>query len=165
VSPAALDGAIAFLSANPNVGFAALNQINHPALRLLPPIRVGGTDVMDFAGWPCGSAMVIPKRVMNEVGAFIEDAEMKYVPDDIDYYSRISRKGYEAFFLRDVLAYHQNHLDLGLYRKYSVGKPVGKSALLAVRLAREYDRGDRAIKLTYDKYLNLKIPANGLMIE
>ncbi len=165
ISPGALDSTISFLSANPDVGFAALNQVNHPAFRLLPESRVDGRYVMDFGGWPCGSAMVIPKRVLKEVGCFVEDAELKYVPDDINYYSRVSRKGYQVVILRDVRAYHQAHLDQSLYRKYSFAKPLAKSASLALRLACEYDRGDRDITLTYPKYRDLKMPPNGLMIE
>lgn len=165
LSPGWLAEVVAFLSGNPHVGFAALNQVNHPVLRLLPSLRAGGREVMDFGGWPCGSAMVIPNRVRRDVGCFIEDAHLKYAPDDIDYYSRVSRKGYRAFFLHDVVAHHQTHLDSSVYRKYSRGKPTGPSALLALRLAREYDRGDRDVKVTYEKYRDVAMPAAGLFVE
>jgi glycosyltransferase involved in cell wall biosynthesis len=165
LSPGWLAEIIDFFSGNGQVGFAALNQVTHPVLRLLPPLRVGGREVMDFGSWPCGSAMIIPKRVMSDIGCFIEDSQLKYEPDDIDYYSRVTRKGYRAFFLRDVLAYHQMHLDSSLYRTYSRGKPAWKSLLLALELARDYDRGDRDVKLIYEKYRNLEMPATGLLVE
>ena len=55
--------AIDFLSANADVAFVALNQVNHPMLRLLPAQRRGGREVMDFADWTAGGAMIIPAQV------------------------------------------------------------------------------------------------------
>ena len=94
--------AIDFLSTNRDVGFVALNQVNHPGLGLLPRFAWRGREVMDFADWTCGSAMIIPTRVQRELGCFVEDPDLKYAPDDIDYYVRASRKGYRAFFLQSL---------------------------------------------------------------
>jgi glycosyltransferase involved in cell wall biosynthesis len=144
--------AIDFLSANDDVAFVALNQVNHAMLRLLPSLRRDGRDLMDFAGWTAGGAMVIPTRVRRELGCFIEDPELRYAPDDIDYYVRASRKGYRAFFLRKVLVYHQRDLDHSDYKEYSRDKPAGQSSQLAIRLAGEYDRGVRPLAVHYEKY-------------
>lgn len=141
-----------FLSANKQVGFVALTQVNHPLLRLLPSLRVDGRDVMKFAEWPSGGAMVIPKRVRRELGCFIEEGPMKYAPDDIDYGIRALRRGYEVFFLRNVLVYHQTDLDRSDYREYHLSKPFGPSSQLALQLAREYDRGLRSLEIHYPKY-------------
>ena len=152
LTPGWLAEAIAFLAASDDVGFVALHQVNHPMLRLLPPLRRGGRELMDFSGWTAGGAMIIPMRVRRELGCFIEDPELRYAPDDIDYYVRASRKGYRAFFLRKMLVYHQSHLDRSDYRDYSHAKPAGPSSQLAIRLAGEYDRGARPLRVDYDKY-------------
>ncbi len=144
--------AIDFLSANRDVGFVALNQVNHPMLRFLAPLRRGGRELLDFADWTVGSAMIIPMRVKRELGSFIEDPELSYAPDDIDYYVRASRKGYRAFFLRKMLVYHQTDLDRSAYRQYTRSKPAGESSQLAIRLAGEYDRGVRPLTVHYEKY-------------
>jgi len=164
LSPDWLAKAAAFLSANPDVGFVALNQLNHGYLRSLPRLRVGSVDVMDFAGWPCGSASVIPRRVRNELGCFVEEPSMMYVPDDIDYYVRASRKGYRVFFLRHVWAYHQRIFDKGRYRSYDEGKPRRQSAELALRLARDYDRGLRPLELHFEKYHAVTVPEEGILV-
>lgn len=144
LTPGWLAEAIDFLSANRDVGFVALNQVNHPMLRLLPPLWRDGRELMDFADWTVGSAMIVPMRVRRELGCFIEDPELRYAPDDIDYYVRASRKGYRAFFLRKTLAYHQS--------KYTRGEIARQSARLAIRLAGEYDRGARPLAVYYEKY-------------
>jgi GT2 family glycosyltransferase len=141
-----------FLEANRQVGFVALNQVNDAFLTLLPLVRFGGAEVMDYSEWQLGSAMVFSKRLMDEIGVFIEDAEMTFVPDDIDYYVRASRKGYRAFYLRDVHVYHQWELDLKDYRAYTRGKPRDASIRLALRLARDYDRATRPLEVRYEKY-------------
>ena len=144
--------AIDFLSANQDVGFVALYQVNHPVLPLLQPLRWGGRELLDFADWTVGSAMIIPMRVKQELGGFVEDPELCYTPDDIDYYVRASRKGYRAFFLKQVRVYHQWNLDRTDYWGYSRAKPAGKSAQLAIRLAGEYDRGTRPLAVHHEKY-------------
>ena len=106
---------------------------------------------MDYGQWQLGSAMVISKRLMDEIGCFIEDAEMTFTPDDIDYYVRASRKGYQAYYLRDVRAAHQWVLDLR-YLRYTLSKPRDASIRLALRLARDYDRGVRPLEIRYEKY-------------
>ena len=164
LTPDWLRQATDFLFAHPQVGFVALNQVNHPVLRVLPPQRVGETEVMDFGGWPCGSAMLVPKRVQREVGCFVEDTQLKYVPDDIDYFARVSRKGYRVVFLRRLLVHHQGHLDWGQYRVYNRGKPVRQSAQLALQLARDYDRGVRPVELHYEKYEGLSMPEDGILV-
>lgn len=136
--------AIDFLSANRDVGFVAFNQVNHPMLRLLPSLSRGGRELMDYADWTVGSAMIVPRQVHRQLGCFIEDAELKYVPDDIDYYVRASRMGYRVFFLKQVLVYHQSG--------FTGGKRAATSALLAIRLAGEYDRGVRGLAVRYEKY-------------
>ncbi len=129
LSPGWLAKAIGFLSANRTAGFVALNLVNHPMVRLLPVLRVGGSEVMDFFGWPCGSAMIVPARIRREVGCFLEDPEILYAPDDVDYYCRVCRKGYRAFFLRGVRAYHQSHLDkngVPCFRRQQAALGVGQ---------------------------------------
>ncbi len=165
LSAGGLAEAIAFLSANRDVGFVALNQVNHVCVRLLPWFRVGGREVMDFAGWTCGSAIVIPRRVWNELGCFVEDAKLIYPPDDIDYYVRASRKGYRVFYLRHVMAHHQDALDRSTYRIYNQSKPRGESAELALRLAQDYDRGVRPLEVHYEKYRNMIMPEDGILVE
>ncbi len=141
-----------FLASNPDVGFAALNQVNHPVLPLLPSRRRGAWNLLDFADWTVGSAMIIPAQVKRELGCFVEDPQMRYSPDDIDYYVRASRKGYRTFFLKDIVAYHQMEFDRGGYWEYTRAKPIRRSARLAIRLAAEYDRGVRPLALHYEKY-------------
>jgi len=155
LSPNWLAEAIGFLSKNPDVGFVALNQVNHPMLRLLPLLRRGEWELMDFAGWTVGSAMIIPTRVMEEIGFYIEHPQLHYTPDDIDYYVRASRKGYRCFFLRNLLVFHQWYLDHSLYREYRRAKPAGESSQLAIRLAGEYNRGTRPLTVHYEKYRRL----------
>jgi len=155
LSPGWLAEAIGFLSTNPDVGFLAFNQVNHPILRVLRPLRRGKWELMDFADWTVGSAMIIPTRVMEELGFYIEDPQLRYTPDDIDYYVRASRNGYRCFFLRNLLVYHQSHLDRSVYREYSRAKPAGESSQLAIRLAGEYDRGIRPLTVHYEKYRRL----------
>jgi GT2 family glycosyltransferase len=141
-----------FLRSRPQVGFAALHQVNHPILLTLPVLRLDGWRVMDFGGWPCGSAMILPRRVRAELGCFVEEPKMTYVPDDIDYYARIRRKGYQGLFLHDVVAYHQMNLDRTAYRSYNRDKALRQSGLLAQRLARDYDRGTRPLENRYEQY-------------
>jgi GT2 family glycosyltransferase len=136
--------AMDFLSANRDVGFVALNQINHPGLRMLPPLQWRGRELLDFAQWTCGSAMLIPTRVRQELGCFIEDPKLSYVPDDVDYFTRACRQGYRAFYLRKILVYHQT--------RYTLGKLARQSTQLACRLADEYDRGVRPLAMHYEKY-------------
>jgi glycosyltransferase involved in cell wall biosynthesis len=156
---------VGFLAANRQVGFVALTQVNHPMLRLPPRLRMGGQDVMDFVEWPSGGAMVIPKRVRCELGDFIEDGQMKYAPDDIDYGARAVRKGYRALFLRKVLVYHQTDLDKSAYRDYNSGKPAVASSQLALQLAREYDRGVRPLEIHEPKYRPLRLPEDAVFLS
>ncbi len=144
--------AVGFLASNPDVGFVALNQINHPMLRLLRSHWRKGRELMDFADWTAGGAMIIPARTRAELGCFIEDPELAYSPDDIDYYVRASRQGYRVFYLRKVLVYHQSELDRGAYREYNLAKPAVQSSQTAIRLAGEYDRGVRPLAVHYEKY-------------
>ncbi len=152
LTPGWLGQVVDFLEANRQVGFAAVNQVNEFLLQILPRFRIRGVDVMDYGEWQLGSAMVISKQLMDEIGGFIEDAEMTFVPDDIDYYVRASRKGYRPLYLRDVWVYHQSELDMKDYRHYTTTKPRDASIRLALRLAREYDRGTRLLEVRYEKY-------------
>jgi GT2 family glycosyltransferase len=169
VTPGWLDTATAFLDANPEVGFVALNQVNHSMLGVLAPFeygeRGGGTRVMPFGAWPCGSAMIVPRRLRDELGCFIEDGELKYAPDDVDYYSRATRRGYEVFFLADLWVHHQVHLDRARYKPLNAGKPRLESARLALDLAVGYDRGTHPLELAYPAYEGLSVPAGGLVRE
>ncbi len=152
LTPGWLAEAIDFLSANRDVGFAGLNLVNHAPVQLLPRRRRGRWELLDFADWTAGGTMLVPMRVQRELGWFIEDPQLRYTPDDIDYYVRASRKGYRAFFLRRLLVYHQQELDGKDYLEYSRGKPAGESSLLAIRLAGEYDRGTRPLEVHDAKY-------------
>ena len=58
------------------------------------------------------------------MGCFLEDPEILYAPDHVDYYCRVCRKGYLAFFLRGVRAYHQLYLDKTVYRVSDGSKPA-----------------------------------------
>jgi hypothetical protein len=165
LTPGWLDQALDFLRRNPQVGFVALNQENHSLLRVLPVRTFGGHRVMDFGAWPCGSAMIVPRRVHDEVGCFIEHDTLKYAPDDIDYYSRVSRKGYRVYFLHDLWVHHQVHLDRGRYQALDRAKPRGDSAGLALALAHDYDRGTRPLELAYPRYAGLAVPADGVWRE
>ena len=107
--------------------------------------------------------MIVPRRVRCELGCFIEDAEMKYAPDDIDYCARAVRKGYRVLFLRNVLVYHQTDLDKSTYRDYHGSKPFGASAQLALQLAREYDRGLRPLHTHYEKYQGFTLGGVGFV--
>ena len=148
-----------FLSANPQVGFVALNQVNDCVLSLLPVRRIGGRDVMDYGEWQLGSAMVMSKRLVEDLGCFVEDPQMTFVPDDVDYYVRASRKGYRALYLHNVRVYHQWELDLNLFRDYTLGKPRDASLRLALQLARDYDRGVRPLAVRYGRRNAGTIPA------
>jgi GT2 family glycosyltransferase len=147
-----LAAALDFLAFHADVGMVALHQVNHGMLQVLPAQRLGDAQVMEFGDWPCGSAMLVPRRIFRELGWFVEDRELKYVPDDINFYTRVCRKGYRALFLRDVCVYHQFDLDGSLYRRYSRGKPMVRSVQLALQLVRAYDRGEAPLELFYEKY-------------
>jgi GT2 family glycosyltransferase len=160
-----LEEAVDFLRRNERVGFVALNQVNHTYLRVLPSQRVGGVEVMRFGDWPCGSAMIVRRRVRDEVGCFVEDPALPYAPDDVDYFARVSRKGHQALFLRNTRARHQVHLDWSRYRAQRRANPVARSAGLALQLARDYDRGARPLTIHYEQYGKIELPDDGLIVE
>jgi GT2 family glycosyltransferase len=80
-----------------------------------------------------------------QIGGFVEDVALKYAPDDIDFYVRAVRQGFQAYFLRDLEAWHQTHLDRTVYRTLSSGNPRRASTELALRLADQYDRQERSL--------------------
>lgn len=158
LSPGWMGKAADFLAAQPRVAFACLNQVNHPVIRTLPRFQLGGRSVMDFSAWPAGGAMIVPRRTRQELGDFIEEGPLKYVPDDIDYCARACRKGYQVVFFGDLQVYHQVDLDKTKYRRYARGKPAVDSAALALSLARDYDRGTRPLEVHYAKQESLGLP-------
>lgn len=141
---------VRFLTVHRSVGLVALNQVNHPALNVLPHGTLDDTEIMDFGGWPCGSAMVIPRRVKQDIGCFVENPGMKYILDDVDYYQRVSRKGYASYYLRNLLVYHQLGNDWTKYiKKFSEYR---RAMDFSVALAREYDQGVRPLEIHYREY-------------
>ena len=141
---------IRFMTAHERVGLVALNQVNHPALTLIPTEILGDTELMSFGEFPCGSAMVIPRRVRQEIGCFVEHPSMTYVLDDVDFYQRVSRSGYSAYFMKNLLALHQLSKDWTKYIRRN--QDYRRAMDFSVQLAREYDAGDRPIEVFYEEY-------------
>lgn len=132
-------------AAAPSLGIVSLDQDNHLGFRLLRTVRFAGANVAAMHEWPCGSAMVIPRAVREQIGPFVEVPGKQYIFDDVDYCNRVQRHGLTALVLRDARVYHQRYLDGGELRKLVSFNQGQRAAEDTLRIALDYDRGLRPI--------------------
>lgn len=90
----------------PDAAVLALNQANHKMLPYLTRNTIAGYRLMSWNEWPCGSCMIIPRSIRQKVGHFREGTNLKYFPDDVDYYFRLRKMGLSAYYACDAMAYH-----------------------------------------------------------
>lgn len=150
-----LDAAMAIFAASPKVGLVALDQSNHPGMLIAPRFRLAGTPirVKSWLSWICGSCMMIPREVFAKLGYFRENTGLKYFPDDVDYFNRAVRAGYETYYLCGKACYHvpkaTQYAILGLFR---VDPEVRKWHEVLLQLLDRYDAHLDPILQRYDRY-------------
>ncbi|HEV8631865.1 MAG TPA: glycosyltransferase [Thermoanaerobaculia bacterium] len=144
-SPDWVERVVDLFTATPRLGIVSLDQDNHLGFRLLRTRRHAGATVAAMREWPCGSAMVIPRSVRQEIGPFVEVPGKQYIFDDVDYCNRVERHGLLALVLRDARVYHQRQLDGGELRQLVSFNQGQRAAEDTLRIAVEYDRGLRPI--------------------
>ena len=112
--------------------------------------------------------MTLPRKVFNQIGYFNEAFEFEYMPDDIDYYWRLCMAGYEAYYTKEMTAYHRIDLDYTKYKQYTGSKLQeyrDKSLRQQNKLALEYLLNQRNYKVNYKHYENCKFPPHSQIIE
>jgi GT2 family glycosyltransferase len=153
---------------HPRLGALSLDQVNHLVLRSLPAETLGGVKLKSWSHWAVGGAcMTIPREVFEEIGYFNEDYTFSYMPDDIDYYIRLSKSGRGAFYVGHLISYHQNELDETAYRKLKREKKeaAGDSLRQQHAFYSDQDRGLKPLAVFYDKYRDRRFPEHTNVIE
>lgn len=153
---------------HPRVSVLALNQVNHPVLRSIPPVRAGRDQLLSWSHWVIGGAcMTIPRPVFDRLGYFNEDYTFSYMPDDIDYYIRLSKAGGEAYYVKRLTSYHQYELDETAYKSLKRAKREVARESLSQQHAfyTEQDKGLRPLGIFYDKYRDCRFPPGTRVLE
>jgi GT2 family glycosyltransferase len=144
-----------FLDAHPRVGAVAQTQINHGMLRWAPQRLMGGERVSSWNWFVCGGAcMTIPRRVFDDVGWLNEGFTVPYMPDDLDYATRLFYLGYEAYYLQGCVAYHRADLDAQRFRAHGRSKSAQRrktSLKQELEMYRAY-AGGKDPRVRYDRY-------------
>jgi GT2 family glycosyltransferase len=159
---------VALFGRLPRLGALALDQVNHLVLRSLPVERVGGVRLKSWAHWAIGGAcMTIPREVFEEIGFFNEDYTFSYMPDDVDYFIRLTKSGRRAYYVTHLVSHHQNELDETVYRKLKREKKeaAGDSQRQQHAFYSDQDRGLKPLSVFYDKYRGLRFPDHTNVIE
>jgi GT2 family glycosyltransferase len=168
LTPGWLDRFAQIFASNPDIGVLSLDQVNIPQLRMIPIERRGDASLKSWSYHVIGgSCMTIPRRILEEVGFFSEDFEEAYMPDDIDYYTRVSRLGYEAYYVTDCRSFHRRDLDTTSFRSDESKKDVARVVNLGHyrRVRSGYDAGTRPLRITYPHYEHLTFPPGERIIE
>ena len=166
-TPRWLPRILQLLRNNPRIGALCTTVVNHAHLRASTTTEVGGERLVDWQGWVIGAAgMCIPRRVFTVLGGFCEDFEYKYHPDDVDYYVRLVRAGYDAFYVRGLRAYHRKDLDQSTFVSYDDAKKADLARWNQTdKLGRGYDRRERPLGLFYPRYEGCQFPEDRRLIE
>lgn len=89
-------------------GFTEMNRVTGRNKCLTEPESVQGLVETSF---PHGAAMMIPRRVVEEVGMMPEHFFLYY--EEHDWAEMIRRAGYQIAVLRDVRIYHKESMSVG----------------------------------------------------
>ena len=161
LTPGWLERFETFLDAHPRVGAVAQTQINHALLRFAPKRRLGDEWVSSWNWFVCGGAcMTIPRRVFDDVGWLNEEFSVPYMPDDLDYATRLFYLGYEAYYLQGCITYHRADLDARQFRGHGRSKAAQRRKTAQkqeVAMYRAY-AGGKDPRLRYERYATSSVP-------
>lgn len=168
LTPGWLERFETFLDANPRVGAIAQTQINHSLLRFAPRRRLGDEWVSSWNWFVCGGAcMTIPRRVFDDVGWLNEEFSVPYMPDDLDYATRLFYLGYEAYYLQGCVTYHRADLDARQFRGHGRSKASQRRKTAQkqeVAMYRAY-AGGKDPRLRYERYAQPVAPKDARIVS
>ncbi|MEP7120474.1 MAG: glycosyltransferase [Byssovorax sp.] len=167
LTPRWLPRMLQLLRNNVRIGVLCTTIVNHAHLRGNTSLTLGGEQLVDWQGWVIGAAgMCIPARVFKQLGGFCEEFDYSYHPDDVDYYARLVRAGYDGFYVRGLRAYHRKDLDQTKFRTYHESKQADIPRWhTGEQLGRAYDRRERPLGLFYPRYEGCRFPEDRRLIE
>ena len=167
LTPGWLPRCLEILRNNLRIGAVSTCIVNHAHLRSSTSVVIGGERLLDWREWVIGAAgMCIPRRVFAELGGFCEDFGFNYQPDDADYYARLVRAGYDAYYLSGLNAYHRMDLDRSKFASYQQSKAADmKRWSPGDELGRAYDKRERSLSMFYPRYEGRQFPADRRLIE
>ena len=124
-------------------------------LRWAPQRLLDGEWVSSWNWFVCGGAcMTIPRRVFEDVGWLNEGFSVPYMPDDLDYATRLFYLGYEAYYLQGCVTYHRADLDARRYQGHRRSKYLQRRKTAAkqeLEMYRAY-AGGKDPRLRYERY-------------
>jgi len=168
LTPGWLPRFAAVFDAVPDVAALALNLANHLMLRVAPRETRGAERLINWHYCvAAGACMTIPRRVFERAGHFNEDYGGPYMPDDIDYFARLQRLGYDAYYPEGTAAYHRCDLDGRIYDGETPAKRIARAQSMASQRewVHQYDRGERDLRVWYPKYERCRFPPNERILE
>lgn len=106
LTPDWLKELIGLLEANPSVGIASTEIVNHVGIQELPVIRLEtGHQVRDWIGCPAGGGgMTFRRSLYEEIGGFRESygEGLLLMPDDLEFFFRVRERNLEAYHVHTV---------------------------------------------------------------
>ena len=90
-------------------GFTKMNRVTGRN-KCLTEVAGGSTGLFETA-FPHGAAMMIPKKVVQQVGGMPENFFLYY--EEHDWAEMIRRAGYQIMVLRDVRIFHKESMSVG----------------------------------------------------
>lgn len=98
----------------PGTGIVSTEIENHSGVTDLPAVELGGHRLRNWMGWVAGGGgMTFPRELYARLGGFSTafPSELKLMPDDLEYFHRVHKAGYSAYYVCAARSRHQTHLD------------------------------------------------------
>src|SRR6185295_5468442 len=106
LTPDWLKELIGLLDANPSVGIASTEIVNHVGIQELPVIRLEtGHQVRDWIGCPAGGGgMTFRRSLYEDIGGFRENygEGLLLMPDDLEFFFRVRERNLKAYYAHAV---------------------------------------------------------------
>lgn len=156
------------LRGRPTIGALSMFVVNHAVLHTSRVEDIDGERLRSWHWWVAGGGgMTIPRHVFDRFGYFFEDERYAYHSDDGDYYARLMRAGYQAYYVDALRAFHRTDLDAEKYSSYTKSKREQRAARLNVDQdpGRPYDRRSRPLEQLYAHYQGCSFPQGVRLIE
>ncbi|WP_130471727.1 glycosyltransferase family 2 protein [Candidatus Magnetaquicoccus inordinatus] len=126
ISPQWLRQIVDTLNNEENVGIASTDMINHTSVQKLPVLTLpSGRQVRDWHGWRAGGGgMTFRKELYQQIGGFRTDFpdELKLMPDDLAFYSSVTKMGLCSYYVCAAQSSLQLELDNSFtdYRSWKI---------------------------------------------